>query len=992
MFKKKKSISLFVLCLSVLMLTGYWGMNAKALDAEITGCEIQENYNYGESFVMPDGKVSYKGEEKEAESRYLLFPSGKANESEEIVLSEDGEYQVVFKAHFDGAMITAQKSFVVSKRLLAVNSEKSTASVVDDKISVSLVPDDVFTYNKALDLSTATKEKPLLNMEFQPVETGTADAVNVKIRFTDLYDEENYVTITLKVVEGAWANGQIYISAGAANQSQVGVENLEDPTQTNIHRNDIFGTPVYFSMVGLPNSALDTQLKIYLDYAEKALYVDREIYSGAQNRLIVDLDDAKYFGTEIWEGFTTGEVKMTVFAENYQSTSCNFTISEINGETGFSATGDNEPPSITVTEEYETDHIPVALVGKPYKIFSARAFDKYDGETAVTASAYYKYFSESPVKLTVTDGTFTPEKEGTYVIEYKAVDVSGNVGINAVKVEAVIGEGLQAELNDVVEETYTGVTTKVISGINYTDNSGNVDYTIIAKNKATEEEFEIDKDTCEFCPMSDGEYEITVTVMDYVSTVSKTFDLKSAHTSQPQVYGTVAMQKYFISGATYPMPELMGYDFSSGSGVETAMSVFVTESDGKEKEISDNQYIPETAGDVTITYRLTVDGLVCEKSYAATVVDVGYNGDLCLEKYFVASEGAVTAEKASTCITYSTNAAAKLDFINFVQVKKLAFSFMVGESNNYNRMNIYLTDTLTGKQVKLSYRRSGEASLFSINDGTELNVESSFDGIDRNFALEYNNDTHMVAASTSLSVKIENFLDGSSFDGFTNSLALFAIELEEVTGASQLVINNLNSQSFNDSNVDRFAPEIIVKTKSGDRGINEEVELPGAFVYDTLDPVCSMQLVVTGPDNETVTDVNGVLLDGTQDISADYTIKLEQYGDYTIAYFAEDGANKTANYIYAITSKDVEAPSVTLAKHKESAKVGDSVQVAEATVEDNITEECTVAVYVYDPEGVVAALTDGKFEAAMAGNYTVRYMAFDESGNYAFASYEIAVK
>ena len=37
-------------------------------------------------------------------------------------------------------------------------------------------------------------------------------------------------------------------------------------------------------------------------------------------------------------------------------------------------------------------------------------------------------------------------------------------------------------------------------------------------------------------------------------------------------------------------------------------------------------------------------------------------------------------------------------------------------------------------------------------------------------------------------------------------------------------------------------------------------------------------------------------------------------------------------------------------------------------------------------------LEDGKFKADMTGIYTVRYMAFDEDGNYAFASYKIDVK
>ena len=135
-----------------------------------------------------------------------------------------------------------------------------------------------------------------------------------------------------------------------------------------------------------------------------------------------------------------------------------------------------------------------------------------------------------------------------------------------------------------------------------------------------------------------------------------------------------------------------------------------------------------------------------------------------------------------------------------------------------------------------------------------------------------------------------------------------------------------------------------------------------------------------------------MVLDGTQDVTKDYTFVIGELGDYVIRYVIKDGKGKTDNYVYAVTSRDATKPTLTLLKHKESAKKGESVVLADTEVTDNLTAECTVVAYVFDPEGANVAVTDGKFEATMAGVYSVRYMAFDEDGNYAFAFYEINVK
>lgn len=993
MSKKKALLWVLLCCICVTCTLGYIGIKTAAASAEIVECELPAEYTLDDKFVIPNGKISYKDQVKTPDTKYLVFPSGKASATETIVLSEAGEYELVFQANFDGAVVAAKKTFVVKKSLLQVNNDSSNAQIVDGKIKVSLASDDVFTYNAVVDLAAASSEIPLLEMEMNPSVIGTADVTRLKIRLTDLYDEENYITISLNHFTDSWATGHIYMTAGANHQPQVGVEKAGIPAEMKIFSNDSYGygAAINFPMSGLPKSPADSVLALYFDYAQRVFSADRESYTG-MNQMIADLDDPAQFGDNIWRGFTTGEVKMTVFATNYQAATCNFTIHSVCGVSEFVDIGDVYAPIVSVNTGYEPDQLPTALVGKPYPIFDAVAVDGHDGKLPAMASVYYKYYSEKPVEVAVVDGAFTPTKEGVYVIAYQAKDLSGNVGTEAVSVNALQGDGLQVTVQDAATETDTGTAVQVISGIDYVDASGDVSYSITAKNATTGDQVEIDPQTLSFVPMADGQWEITVTVKDYISTVVETFTLNAKHTTQPQVYDTVGMPKYFILGATSQLPNLSGYDFSSGAGVATDMEVFVTETGSDEKKLENGRYVPENAGAVKVTYRLSVDGKTCEKSYDATVVDVGYTGDLNLSKYFVPSNADAAAQCDNASITYILGKDTSFDFVNFVQVKNFTFAYQVGEKNDYNQVNIYLTDIISGKQVKVSYNRTEDGAAFSVNDGAATKLSSSFDGMNRNFSLEFSNDTYVLSPESEIEVEVKKFLDGSDFTGFTDSVAVFSIEVAGVTGEAQLVVKNLNTQTLNSAAVDRFAPQIIVETMSGDRAQAEKVTLPGVFAYDVLDPITQVTLEVTDPSGVIVTDENGVALDGTQDVTKDYTFVIGELGDYVIRYVISDGKGKTDNYVYAITAKDATKPTLTLLEHEESAEKGESVALAGTEVTDNLTAECTVVAYVFSPEGANVKVTDGKFEATIAGVYSVRYMAFDADGNVAFASYEINVK
>ena len=77
-----------------------------------------------------------------------------------------------------------------------------------------------------------------------------------------------------------------------------------------------------------------------------------------------------------------------------------------------------------------------------------------------------------------------------------------------------------------------------------------------------------------------------------------------------------------------------------------------------------------------------------------------------------------------------------------------------------------------------------------------------------------------------------------------------------------------------------------------------------------------------------------------------------------------------------------------------TAKVGDKITIPTATVSDNLTQVCTLKVYIFNQNGQLLELKaeDKGFTPTAAGTYTVVYYAVDEAGNFAMQRFTIVVE
>lgn len=979
--------------------------------ARVVGVTLKDKYDRGSEFTLPYGQIEYKGTTVGATYKYLVFPDGKAVAKDFCTLDESGVYTLVYVAGEGDAAVTAALTFRVERQLLKVSNAKSSATLGKDALAngrsnvvVSIAAGDEFVYNNVIDLSdNGRTDKSLIRFSLEPSTVGTADATSVIVKLTDAYDPDNYVLVNFEnhSYEGSWADPQTRITAAAAGQLLTGVENYpgENKIWSEANNEKRYGFPVYYSMVG--KGAEEEELCIYFDASEN------QILSGCKNiwgageygpaDMICDLDSAEFF-SEPWGGFTTGEVILSVYANNYQASACNLVITEIDGSSTFVLQEDKIAPQIEIDMQgYAEDELPSAVVGKEYALFGASAYDLLDGAREVRTSVYYRYDSEAPVLLSLSDGKFTPFRAGIYSAVYTASDLSGNEAVVTLAIEAKVSDGLSVSVTDPVTRGKTGVKAVLFDAedVAYSGASGRTSYTLSVVCDATGEEIEVDSSENSFTPLRDGSYTVTVTAKDYSSIGTYTFTFTAERNTMPQIKSEAVLPAYFVKGAQYDLPALYGFDYSSGQAVETRATVCVLEN-GVEKQLT-GKFIPSAAGTARVIYRIDVNGEIAEKCYDVPVVDVGFDSKyLYMERYFQTVTGTVNASAYSDYLSYTCTDDASVVWINALQTRNFTFNFKVdGTKNNVGAISLYLTDIAhPSKQLKFSYVNFNGFAFFKVNDeaGSGTRLTANFTGGTDFFNLTLNSVAKTAQASESARTEITTFLDGSEFTGFTNNTAYLTVAFEKVTGECAVNMYSLNRQNLNNAESDTTAPLLVVDALTGNRTPGEVLTFERATAADVLDPYVSLAFTIETSDGSYAKATDGTVMDGTEDAFRDYEVVFDRIGEYTVRYVATDTSGYTRNYVYVITVVDNTAPEVTLRDHKTTGKVGKSVAVAALNVKDNLTETPSQVCYVRGLNGAYTPVENGRFTPKAAGIYTVFYMVWDDAGNYTFVSYDVTVK
>lgn len=658
-----------------------------------------------------------------------------------------------------------------------------------------------------------------------------------------------------------------------------------------------------------------------------------------------------------------------------------------------SAKGGNEknlgyPPDVTIYyQNYSENNVPSAIKNVPYKIFSAYAEDVYGNELDVTTKVYIHYLEPSKSLVTIDDkGYAMPKYCGTYTVEYSARDKFGNVGsatYDFVCEDNADYEGLSLNLyGDFDENVKVGAVVK-IKNCSYSGNIGNAVVTVTAVNEEKGITVDLTGKTS-FIPFYTGSYVIVYECKDYNFTVTESYELSVGESDKSLIYSEPALPKYFIVGKEYVLPDAECYSFADGSPVGVNPTVSVKYDNGNEQEIG-NTFTATTEGNITFKYSVSGD----YKEYVCKAVNVGTDGGLDLSKYFYSDTAVASIHSDSITYEAKTNG-EQIEFINAAESHNFDFMFSIPEGyDNFFKLNLFLVSKADASKIlKISYSKSGETSIVTVNDESSFECEESFSSA-RSVTVGYSDESRIVRFG-SLTIELEDF------SGFDNEKVYFSFSLEGIEGKSGINVVKIANQIFSEITSDQVEPIVYFETYSGGvEEIGSTVTVNRIFVFDVLDPDYNVSYSIKTPSGVYVVDVNGVTLDATNaNYEQDYSFIVSEYGRYTVTIYVKDSSSNEEIYAYSITVADVESPTVELKSElKNNLKVGESFVVSELNVTDDKSESFEIFAYVIKPSMMTEEVEVGKtYQFNKKGQYVLCYVVRDETGNSTVLTHTFAVE
>ena len=958
--------------------------NVKAYDTEFTSqVNVATRYVVGENVTIPRAFLDVKGESKLAQKAIVKYPNGYYYEqkfngaSANFIAEEAGGYEVIYKANYGGITYTATKEFFVEEQLFAFNVTGSNATYTAASeyygnpagVSVSLMPNDTFTYNKKIDLTQLDRMDAIVDLFPTPAVKGTRDYAGMVITLTDIYDSNNFVKVYFNnpaINDGqAWEKMNCYTRAGAAGQAMMGIEN-----GNNLHKNNQYGKAINLSFDGYYWEVGEKSFPLYMDLEEKKLYNDN-----TENH-IIDLDEPSY-QSYLWEGFTTGEVYLSLTIN--ASSGGKFFVKKMGFE-DLSKTSyiDEKGADLTVHTEYE--QLPKGKVNVGYPVPEASTASSY-GKVELSTKVFYNYGLENQVQFDIVNGKFTPLKVGTYTIVYETKDVWGIKKQTLYQVEiaeTVDPIVIRIDKDGKVNEAFAGYELEVAEATAF-GGTGNLTLSASAVNMKDGSRYEV-KDG-KFRPMATGVYKIVYSCADYISVQTTSYLVDITADSKPVIIDDVYIPDYVLKGTNMHLPTLQAYDFTSGKGVAKDMEIWAIEG-GSERKLEGNVLNSvASSSEIAIEYRLGG----ASKRYTRDLVSVGFeNGALDLTKYFLGNS-VVTADRNNATITVNEDATVR--FVNYVVEGELALHYgFAPEQFNFGRVNVWFTDAKDSNiQLKVSYVKSGNGLQVIVNDKDMVANVSNAD-LSTRLRLSYDDESRALSPVENKSLYIYNAANGDKFTGFTSGMVYLSFEFENVTGTSAFKVYQINNQTIRNTKYDTGFPQVVSSNSYlGRWDIGTVLDIKPAVIADVLDTNVTGGITVRTPKGEYAVALDGTVLNNA-DPTKSYQIQVNEYGIYVGTYKVVDTSQNETSIPFTINVPDVIPPVLTVdSEVNVTVKVGEIFELPTATVTDNLGGDLTVHVLVMTPNHRTMLLEENTTHivASYAGLYTITYTVYDAAGNLA---------
>lgn len=966
--------------------------------------ELADTYSYGSDFSMPTALIT-SGNTVKKGTGFLYDPDGIAVTSIHTQLNKIGQYTLIYMTRIDTTTYNFEYYFNVAHSSLnqfvnekGITTEYgNTGSLFNEVINgivVTGTKNDVFaTYNKTIDLSANTKNDSLIELITLPSKQGTLDCWQYKIRLTDLYNSRNYIDIT--IFKGSWGNQWAYVKAGSSDQTLAGLEMNNVLTAYNT------GTPINYSMTG--ESIFGTEiLRLYYDHDERAIYVDNIKRPGySYGNLVIDLDDPKYVSeTTCWNGFTTGEVNLSLSFQYLQESQAQFLIKSINGvDFTDEWIKDYQAPSLIIDSlNYDLQEVPEGLVNHPYPLFQAKAFDAVDGKLSYTLRVYSQYQTINQQEVSVTDHSFIPLNEGIYTAVYTAKDSAGNVTQKTYDI--FVYDSLTTLdyvlLEELPSALFVGTNLSLPSGY-AVGGSGEV----LIEQKLLGPSGEITLENDMIFIGTKGTYTLSYTLCDYLGQKRTLTFTMMADFSQTPIISDFIVPEVMIAGYEYDLSNFSALDYYSYAGIaKEATKKIEYIQNGVTKEItSPYRFIPETMSkqeDILLRFTATSlkDQYQSIKEVVVHLVNIFLSDtefDLSQLFYQEQFDEVISTDKYVEYVT--KEAEAKLIFANSLIADGFNFSFTVDkDKNQFKAIQVILKDSENEKEAISLQILKGESasseSKLQINDESNYALSSDFyQTTAYGFSFTYSSKSRsLIDGNTNVSIAtIKKTMYGKIFNGFSSGKIKVELRLLDCIGESAIRINSISNQAITQDKQDRAKPLIYLKESIDYYAeIDDQIIVPAAVTADAVDPNAKLTVQVKNG--------NTILYEGS--IQENYQFKPQNYGRYNIVYTAIDSNNRKTTLTYIITVKDRIKPTITLEGEMISqAKINETYVLPTAVVEDNNDADLPLYIFVLAPDGELRANQSGdyQFTPTKKGQYTITYYAQDTYNCYTYLSFTVQV-
>lgn len=1064
MLKNRIFSKKFLLCLlcAFLCIAGFGGISLYLYgsDAEemtgyfVDGQMISENYYMGETLNIPDYVFPIDNEQVVA-NHALYLPDGNVISSNNIVIDMPGEYILKYNAYSGRKNYFKNFTFYVCDPLYEIKGNNGSIAYWGDSgygegVLASLKRGDVFYFNKPIDLEKCS-DSGFIKLFNLPHAIHQYDG-ELMFKLTDAQNEDNalYIKLYKYPYDDAWTYTGSYLSVSTDGNKFYSLRPYDTKKPNNSswitleqdiidgrtiyyywETNATYGSPVMYSMVGTPkyrvgneyvvgdmNDLYNNQLDICLDIFNKTVYSQCGKKSSCP--FVVDFDGSYYtagrieksfFDTE-WGGFSSNEVKLSIYPASLKTQSFDLVITEIGGLTAKSLSvntlKDYISPELSVETEYDLNNLPNAIVGYNYEIPKAFATDNATEKVLVRVNVYRNYFSENKIFCPVVDGKVKINMLGRYFIEYTAIDNSGNRTVKVIFFDALSDreEDFTADVSGYVTEVYLGEKTKILEDVLFNGAIGNTKYYL----KATHQNSGIEEIITDnfFRPLYKGQWDIDLYYSDCAGDQVLSLDtLNVIGENKTIILNNPVFEKFCIKNAKYVLPEIEPYLLSENKPVSVKdYTVEVKEGDSTVyvKIDKPSAYIVGDYEKVQFRYRRNEETLF--ETDVIPVVDVNFSKnttEMTMENYFVGNASRV---KTDNGIEMTASADFAVEFIRKIQIRDLSLQICLFENaHNFTEFTIcFVSVQDSSKKIAITFDLDMVSGylFYTVNGGQRRSYARLID-----VGNQFNTDivlTLNIKFSKEKGVSVQqDVYEKVNTDGFIDDFAFLQFDGSVESGNFKFSVKNINGQQFNVQK-DRVKPQILYSETDFNIGMGSSFELKGALMFDVLDPYITTEFYVLSPSGKYVVADDGTTLDKTANFGKNYVITPKEYGRYTICYTVKDTLNAIQEIEYTVLVYDIESPKVVLdgvvfdgseyrSTIKQQAKKGEKLSIKNITYEDNLSENLSVYIFYKAPDGVLRTIDDDKvLYLDYFGLYTVYYHVMDENGNATIAYYYICAE